>query len=107
MAIPTLSVLYITTKDRAEARRISKMLLEEKLVACANILPEIESIYFWEGKETVAAETPVLLKTTRAKAERTMQRIQSLHGYENPCILELPVQSAAHLFAQWIGESVR
>lgn len=107
MPQPIISILYVTARNRAEAKRIANALLKEKLIACANILLPHESLYTWKGKTTAARETLMFLKTKSSQVKKTMRRIAALHSYECPCIIEIDVDDAHSPFARWIGESVR
>lgn len=107
MPKPELSVLYVTAKDLREARVITRTLLQEKLAACTNILPGIESLYRWGGKLTAASETAFYVKTTTDLAKAAMARIAELHSADCPCIIELTAASAHPAYASWIEESVR
>ncbi|HVK62322.1 MAG TPA: divalent-cation tolerance protein CutA [Bdellovibrionales bacterium] len=101
-----ISLLYVTTKDIEEARRISLTLLDRNLIACANILPQMESIYRWKGEIESSQECILVLKTVRAKVEETTAAVIELHSYETPCVLEIPVGHAAEGYMNWINGEV-
>jgi periplasmic divalent cation tolerance protein len=96
--------LYVTVPNRALAESIGHALIEEKLAACINILGEITSIYRWEGKINEGTEVAMLVKTTTENAIQTTQRITSLHPYECPAILVLPVNGGFMPFLNWIAQ---
>ena len=83
--------LYITAKDKAEAQRISKPLLQKKLIACANIFP-IESMYRWKGKIVNGKEAVLILKTMKKKVVVLRREIEKMHSYEIPCIAQIDVK---------------
>ncbi|MGB1539834.1 MAG: divalent-cation tolerance protein CutA [Rickettsiales bacterium] len=95
-------LLYITAPNKAEAEALAAPLLAERLIACANILPEITSIYEWEGKNETTTETVLLLKTRASLQEAVMKRVEELHPYDCPCIMVLPINAAHPPFAEWI-----
>ena len=82
-------VLLTTTPTRDEAARIAKLLIDEKLAACVQLLP-IESFYFWQGKTQNEAELLLLVKTRRALFEKAIARIKEVHSYTVPEIVALP-----------------
>jgi periplasmic divalent cation tolerance protein len=94
--------VYVTTADAEEARNIGRHLIEEQLAACANILPGVTSIFRWQDKVEEASETVLILKTTEQKLERLIERAQSLHSYDCPCIEALPVVEGNRDFLEWV-----
>ena len=99
--------LYSTWPDKESAARCARMLVEERLAACANILGGMTAIYRWENKVETADEVVMILKTTKSAAPAAIARLSELHPYETPVIAHLPVEadSAAH-FLRWLNESV-
>lgn len=85
-----VSVVYSTTSTIESARSIATALVKEKLVACVNILPNIESIYRWKGKIEHEQECILIAKTTDDNVEQVIQKIRSLHPYEVPDIIVFP-----------------
>lgn len=102
-----LSLLYTTFATQDDAINISQKLLERGLIACANVLGEIRSLYIWEGSIKDHKETAALLKTTSKKIPALMTALQDLHPYEIPVMLEMPINCANELFVKWVQESVR
>lgn len=102
-----LRLVYVTTKDRDEATNIAKTLVEEQLVACANILDGIESIYRWEGDLVSSKETVLLLKTAYGNVSRITKRIKELHSYEIPCVISINLaeQEGNEEYLDWIRSS--
>jgi periplasmic divalent cation tolerance protein len=101
MADNVLLVLS-TFPDPATARRIARQLIEEKHAACANILPPMESIYWWQGKVEEAAETLVLFKTSANRYLELQAALRQLHPYEVPEILALPIDRGLPEYLQWV-----
>lgn len=85
------AVIYSTIGDIEDARRIAHTLVEEKLVACVNIIPNIESFYRWEGKIEDDEECIFIAKTVDENIDKTITRIKSLHPYELPDIIVIPI----------------
>jgi periplasmic divalent cation tolerance protein len=104
MAEDTLVVLS-TFGDVEEARTIARTLVEERLVACANILPDVESIYRWQGAIETAAEVTVIFKTNIDRYYRLESRLKELHSYELPEIVAIPVRVGLLPYLRWVDES--
>lgn len=83
--------VYITATSREEAEKIAQTVVGEDLAACVNILPDIRSVYRWEGKVEQADECALLAKTTRDKFDALEKRVRSIHSYTCPCIVAWPI----------------
>ncbi len=94
--------IYITCPDREEAHKIAASLVEQRLVACANIMAAHEAVYQWKGKVETATEVAVIMKTRLELFEKTKEAILKLHSYETPCIVALPIEAGHEPFLQWI-----
>lgn len=103
----TARLLYVTTPTREEARSLANELLSRRLIACANLLPQMESIYRWKGNIESANECVLLLKTDAALVADVTQAIESLHSYEVPCVLELPIESGSLPYLNWIHSETK
>jgi len=99
--------VYATFGDDEEARRIARLLVEEGLAACANILLPCHSIYRWQGEIKEAAEVPALFKTRADAARALVARLAELHGYETPAAVVWPIADALPDYARWVRESVQ
>ena len=99
-------LIYITTKDEEEARKIGKTLVEEKLAACVNIHP-IKSIYWWEEEIMEESEIAMLVKTKAELVDEVIKRVKQLHSYEVPCIISLPIEKGYPDFLKWINQSTK
>jgi len=101
-------VLALSTfPDRETAQRISNQLVSEKFAACANILPAIESIYRWKGKLETGNETLVLFKLSEDRQSAFQEKLRSLHPYEVPEIIFVPVSSGLPEYLRWVAENCR
>ncbi|HEV3409153.1 MAG TPA: divalent-cation tolerance protein CutA [Chthoniobacterales bacterium] len=94
-----------TFPDAETARRISTELVNEKLVACANLLPPVQSIYSWQGKLEEGAETLVFFKTTAARFPDLQAKLRELHPYEVPEIIALKLSDGLPDYLRWVDES--
>lgn len=92
--------------DAETAESVAGTLLNERLIACANILPGMRSLYVWQGAREVAAEAGVLFKTDAALVETLVTRLKELHPYDEPAILAWRCDAAAPETAAWLGALV-
>jgi len=99
-----LLVVLVTVPDEAVADSLSKTLVEERLVACAQVLPGIKSHYSWEGQLERSAEVLVVLKTPEARLADLERRVRQLHPYEVPQIVALPTSHVEEHYAQWVAK---
>ena len=95
---------FSTFPDAETARRISNQLITEKFAACANILPNVESIYRWKGKIEAAKETLVLFKLSEDRQAAFQEKLRSLHPYEVPEIIFVPISGALPDYLCWVAE---
>ena len=96
------SLIYITTSEISESKKIATALLEERLVACTNIIPQITSLYLWKGKIEMDNESLLIAKTRDDKVDQVIERVKELHSYETPCILQLEVKKGSEEYLQWM-----
>ncbi len=102
-----ICLIYATYKDVAQARDISKALVEARLVACANILPAHESLFWWDGAVQNAPEVAVICKTRAENFAAVEARIKELHSYDCPCIVALPIEAGHKPFLEWIAAETK
>ncbi len=98
--------VYAIFADAAEAERIGRIVVEERLAACINILGGVRSIYRWQGAVETADEVAAILKTSHAQADALIARIAALHSYDVPCIATWPVDKLLVSYADWVEDSV-
>ncbi len=98
-------IVLITTKDKSQAQEIAKKLVEEKLIACANIIGEVNSIFSWEGKIDEATESLIVIKTQRKLFKELEKRVKSLHSYDVPEIIALPIIDGHKPYLSWVRQS--
>jgi periplasmic divalent cation tolerance protein len=99
-------VIFMTTGSSEEAARLADMLVGARLAACVQILPEIESVYRWEGKIERQGEVLLLAKSTRDKFEELERQVRALHSYETPEILAVPAVAVSEPYLKWLDESL-
>ena len=100
-----LMIVLSTFPDAEAARKAARVLVEERLAACVNLCPGVESLYHWGGKLETSQEVLAVIKTTAARFEALRRRLHELHPYEVPEILGLPVSGALEAYAAWIFSS--
>jgi len=102
-----VNLIYITAKDKAEARKIGSQLLESKLAACVNIIDNMNSMYVWQGKVQDDKEVILIAKTTEARVPLLIEKVKSLHSYDCPCIVSIAVSGGNSEFLDWIANEVK
>src|SRR5918999_2603731 len=95
-------VVFMTAASGEEAARLADMLVGAHLAACVQILPEIESVYRWEGKIERQAEVLLLAKTTRGKFNDLEREVRALHSYDTPEIVAVPVAIGSAPYLEWL-----
>jgi len=103
----SLIEIRITAPDSEVADTIARTLVEERLAACVQQLPALTSTYRWEGEIERATEILLLAKSTAEAFEQVCARVTSLHPYEVPEILAVPIEKALGAYGTWVEESVR
>jgi len=106
MATPYLMILC-TVPDSVTAQKISRILVEEKLAACCNIVPGLNSIYRWENKIQDEPEILLIFKTRQELFSELEQRVKSLHPYAVPEIIAIPIVSGNIDYLKWMDENVK
>ena len=100
-------LVLTTSGSLEEARAIGHALVERQLAACVNIVPQVESIYRWEGKVETATEWLLVIKTTADAFARVRDALHELHSYEIPECIEIAITDGSAAYLDWIEESVR
>ena len=98
----SVAFVYVTAGTKEEAASIGRTVVGERLAACANLLPGITSVYWWEGKLEESGESALILKTRVELIEPLTARIKALHSYTCPCIVALPVAGGNAAFLDWV-----
>ena len=98
--------VFITTSTREEAGRLAEMLVEARLAACVQILPEIESIYRWQGTTERQKEILMIAKTTSSAFATLKQRVLDMHSYDTPEIVAVPLTDGSESYLNWLKANV-
>jgi periplasmic divalent cation tolerance protein len=99
-------VVITTTETNEDAERLARLLVERELAACVQVLPQITSVYSWQGKLEQATESLLLIKTTRAAYPRLETAIKENHPYQTPEIIAMPVEAGSNGYLNWLTASV-
>jgi periplasmic divalent cation tolerance protein len=99
------NIVLVTAPDLKTARVLAKAALKARLIACANLVPRIESHYWWRGKPESGAEVLLVLKARKSKLAALEKRILALHPYDTPEFLVLPVTAANEVYLDWLHQS--
>lgn len=100
-------VVLVTAKDQPQARAIARGLLNDKLIACANVVKGVESMFWWQGKIDKAGEVLLVLKTRKGLFNKVCARVKALHSYDTPEVIALPIIDGNSDYLNWIDASVK
>ena len=100
-------VVLVTTASSLEAEKICSALLDEKLIACANVVGPVVSHFHWSGKVERAEEFLVLMKSRSDLFDQLSETVARLHSYEVPEIIALPIKGGANAYLEWLGSSLK
>ena len=96
-----------TTQNREDANKIARLLVEKRLAACVQLFGPIESIYWWKENLETASEWICYIKTHKNLYDKVEEAIKTIHPYETPEIIALPIVSGSHEYLEWIGHETR
>ena len=100
-------VVYVTCPDRATATSLADALVTERLAACVNMVPGIDSVFWWEGRLDRAQEVLLIIKTTRRRLAALTKAVRQRHPYDVPEVIALPIQAGHPPYLAWVRQSVR
>ena len=100
-------VIFVTSANKKEAKKIAKALIKKRLAACVNLVDKIESLFWWKGRVDSAKEILLVIKSTQSKVAEIIKRVKLIHSYEVPEIIVLPIKSGYKPYLDWIDDSVR
>ena len=101
-----IKFFYITCPKKKEAHRIASFLVKKELVACANIINNVDSVFTWKGKVTKAKEILIVGKTMNKNVQKIIKNVKKLHSYEVPCVIFFDIKNGNIDFLKWIIKSV-
>ena len=96
-------IILVTCKDKQEAEKITQSLLNERLIACGNIVSPVTSFFHWVGKIDKAEECLIVMKSRMDLFSQVAERVKSLHSYEVPEVLALPIVDASKAYLDWMS----
>lgn len=99
-------VVLITAGSSAEGERVARALVEERLAACVNRIPAVQSVYRWQGKVEQSAEELLVIKTRADLFAALEKRVRELHSYSVPEVIALPIVSGSENYLRWLGQQV-
>ena len=99
-------LVYVTVKDKDEGLFIAQKVVEKRLAACANLYPQIESIFNYQNQIQTQNEAVLIFKTTAQAYDKLERFIIEIHSYDDPCVLKLPIEGGAADFMNWIKDTV-
>lgn len=105
-AISKFAVVLVTAPDMKVARKLAQAALEARLIACANLVPRIESHYWWQGRIESAAEVLVLMKTSNARLPELEKLVLAQHPYDTPEFIVLRVSRGSRRYLDWVQGSI-
>ena len=97
---------FVTVPNLEEGKKIANLLIENKLAACVNIIPNLLSIYWWEGKIERDNELLLIIKTTEKNCDLIIQKIREVHSYSNPECVAFKIEKGSEKYLNWIDEVV-
>ncbi|MCA1578902.1 MAG: divalent-cation tolerance protein CutA [Acidobacteria bacterium] len=100
-------VVFLTAASGEEATRLADLLVGAHLAACVQILPEMESVYRWQGQIERQSENLLIVKTTAGKFAELETEVRALHSYETPEIVAVPIVAGSQPYLNWLSESVK
>lgn len=100
-------MFYITAENMDDADKLAKQLVEERLVACVNVVPKIQSYFYWEGEAQSEGEVLLMGKTKTSEVNRLIKRVKKLHPYDVPCVVSWEIDQGNPEFLKWIDDEVQ
>jgi len=101
------TVVFITTSSEEEANGIAQLLLNQRKAACVNIVPRVDSLFWWQGKLDKAQENLLIIKTKASVLSEIIHLVKEIHSYEVPEIIALPIVGGNPDYLEWIDREVR
>ena len=103
----SVRLIYVTCENRSDALKIAKSVVSDRLAACANILGDITSVYWWNGEIQEGHEVVLILKTHADLVDKLTAAIKELHSYDCPCVVAMPIDGGNNAFLDWIADETQ
>lgn len=100
-------VILVTCNSRSEAEKISRILVEARLIACANIVPSVQSIFRWQGEVCNEQEVLIIMKSVKTNLDRIIAKTKAVHSYDVPEIIALPIVAGSSDYLKWVEQETR
>lgn len=100
-------VVFVTASNRDEAEKIANSLVEKKLIACANIVPDVKSIFWWEEKIDRSDEVLLIIKSQESLFDEILKTVKEIHSYDVPEVIAFPIIKGNEDYLKWIKESTK
>ena len=100
-------IVLVTAPNKEEAEKIAHSLLNERLIACANIIGPVHSLFWWQGKIDKAQEHLILMKTRKDLFSKLSEKVKSLHSYQVPEIIAIPIVEGFKPYMEWLESSLK
>ncbi|OMO50690.1 Divalent ion tolerance protein, CutA [Corchorus capsularis] len=104
--VPSI-VVYVTVPNREAGKKLAESIVKEKLAACVNIVPGLESVYLWEGKINTDPEELLIIKTRQSLLEALTEHVKANHEYDVPEVIALPITGGSPQYLEWLKNSTR
>ena len=101
------ALVYITTSGEEESKKIGRTIVEERLAGCVNIIPTIESLYWWKGEIEEDNESVLIAKTKVSNIRNIIKRVKEIHSYENPAILAIPIIEGSKEYLDYLDAEIK
>lgn len=101
------ALVYITTSGEEESKKIGRTIVEERLAGCVNIIPAIESLYWWKGEIEEDNESVLIAKTKVSNIRNIIKRVKEIHSYENPAILAIPIIEGSKEYLDYLDAEIK
>ena len=99
-------IVFVTTSNREEAVTVADALVAERLAACVNIVPAVESVYWWEGKINRDSEALMIIKTTDERYPDLERRVKELHSYSTPEVIAVRIEQGSEQYLKWLRDAI-
>jgi len=101
------ALVYITTSGEEESKKIGRIIVEERLAGCINIISTIESLYWWKGEIEEDKESILIVKTKVSNIENIIKRVKEIHSYKNPAILAIPIIEGSNEYLDYLDVEIK